>query len=61
MLTILHFAGDPVDEVVNNIHTFLRQIADDMDNNRLAVYRTCSSVRRDVFLIFGVLYSWRNL
>ena len=30
-------AGDPVEEVVNKIHSFLRQTADDMENNRLAV------------------------
>ncbi len=33
----LPYAGDPVEEVVTKIHTFLRQTADDMENNRLAV------------------------
>lgn len=35
--TVLDFilSGDPVDEVVDRIHSFLRQTADDMENNRL--------------------------
>jgi DNA polymerase alpha subunit A len=28
-------SGEPVDDVVNNIHNFLRKIHDDMENNRL--------------------------
>ena len=28
-------SGEAVDEVVNNIHQFLRSVADDMENDRL--------------------------